>query len=49
MKSFASYRAWLLSQPSLVAAAKHELHAKVLECWCAPKPCHGDVLVEVAG
>jgi len=26
----------------------HELRGKVLGCWCAPRPCHGDVLVEMA-
>lgn len=26
----------------------HELHGKVLGCWCAPKPCHGDVLLRMA-
>ena len=25
-----------------------ELHGKRLGCWCAPKPCHGDVLAEFA-
>lgn len=25
-----------------------ELHGKVLGCFCKPKPCHGDVLAEVA-
>lgn len=25
----------------------HELNGKVLGCWCAPGPCHGDVLVEL--
>lgn len=24
------------------------LHGKTLGCWCAPKPCHGDVLVKLA-
>lgn len=42
------YRAWLLDQPELVAALP-ELRGKILGCWCAPKPCHGDVLVELAG
>jgi hypothetical protein len=23
------------------------LHGKVLGCWCAPKPCHGDILEEL--
>lgn len=43
-----AYRSWLLGQPDLVQAAKTELRGKVLACWCAPKPCHGDVLAEVA-
>ena len=42
------YRQWLLSQPKLVEQAKVELRGKVLGCWCHPKPCHGDVLVEIA-
>lgn len=24
------------------------LHGKTLGCWCAPLPCHGDVLLELA-
>lgn len=24
------------------------LHGKVLGCWCAPKACHGDVLLKLA-
>ena len=24
------------------------LHGKTLACWCAPGPCHGDVLVRAA-
>ena len=27
---------------------KHELKGKDLVCWCAPKPCHADVLLEIA-
>ena len=42
------YRAWLIVQPELVAAAKLDLANKDLICWCAPKACHGDVLIEVA-
>ena len=44
----AKYREWLLAQPDLVAAARRELRGKDLLCFCAPKPCHGDVLLEVA-
>lgn len=43
----AKYRVWLLNQPALVAALP-ELRGKVLGCWCAPKSCHGDVLVELS-
>jgi uncharacterized protein DUF4326 len=42
----AKYRAWLLRRPELVAALS-ELRGKVLGCWCAPLPCHGDVLVDL--
>lgn len=42
------YRAWLMKQPTLIEAAKRELRGKVLGCWCAPKACHGDVLLEIA-
>jgi hypothetical protein len=41
------YRAWILSQPQLIAALG-ELRGKVLGCWCKPQPCHGDVLTELA-
>jgi hypothetical protein len=40
----ARYRAWLLTQPDLLAALP-TLRGKALACWCAPRPCHGDVLV----
>jgi hypothetical protein len=25
----------------------HELKGKVLGCWCSPKSCHGDILMEL--
>lgn len=25
----------------------HELEGKTIACWCKPKPCHGDILVEI--
>jgi hypothetical protein len=42
------YEAWLLDQPDLVERAKRELRGMVLGCWCAPLPCHGDVLLRIA-
>jgi hypothetical protein len=29
-------------------ASLDELRGLVLGCWCAPRPCHGDVLVRLA-
>jgi hypothetical protein len=43
----AQYRAWVLTQPDLVAALP-ELRGKVLGCYCKPRACHGDVLAELA-
>lgn len=40
------YRLWLLGNPKLLADLE-ELRGKVLVCHCAPKPCHGDVLLEL--
>lgn len=41
------YWEWLLSSPSLMAEIP-ELKGKVLGCWCAPRPCHGDILADLA-
>ena len=38
------YREWVQTQD----LPFHELKGKVLGCWCAPKACHGDILVELA-
>jgi hypothetical protein len=43
----AQYRRWLCDQPELVAALP-ELRGRDLVCWCAPLPCHGDVLLVLA-
>jgi hypothetical protein len=26
----------------------HEIRGRDVICWCSPKPCHGDVLLELA-
>ncbi len=42
----ASYRDhYLPNKPSLLNRIG-ELHGRALGCWCAPLPCHGDVLKE---
>ncbi len=49
------YRDWLLNSdkpigkydPKYVRENLRLLRGQVLGCWCKPKPCHGDVLVEL--
>lgn len=44
LEVIAKFEAWGQNQPWLRDAARRELAGKILGCWCAPKPCHGDVL-----
>ena len=44
----AAYREWVVTQPELMSSLE-ELRGRRLGCWCAPKRCHGDVLVELLG
>lgn len=41
------YRDYILTHPTLVFDLIEELDGKVLGCWCKPKPCHGDILIEL--
>ena len=41
----AKYREYILQNFDLYDALS-ELRGETLGCWCAPKACHGDVLVE---
>ena len=40
------YKEWILKRPNLLNRL-HELKGKILECWCKPMSCHGDVLVQL--
>lgn len=40
------YRHYVKNDPLLMDKIM-ELDGKILGCWCAPKPCHGDVLIEI--
>lgn len=40
------YRKYILNNDDLLNSL-HELENKILGCWCKPKACHGDVLVEL--
>lgn len=44
----AKYLEYLLRNPALMARARRELKGKDLVCWCAPLPCHADILMAVA-
>ncbi len=39
------YKKWIVMQPQINAL--EELRGKILGCWCAPKRCHGDALIEL--
>jgi len=39
------YVSWFFTQPQLIASLP-ELAGKTLGCFCKPKRCHGDFLVE---
>lgn len=43
----AKYREWVLDQVGLMEEIR-TLRGKNLVCWCAPLPCHADVLLELA-
>ncbi len=42
------FRRHVASNRELREAIRRELRGKDLVCWCAPLPCHADVLLEVA-
>lgn len=43
----AAYERYLRSRPDLLARLP-ALRGRALGCWCAPLPCHGDVLARLA-
>lgn len=42
------YKDYFYSIPDLMLIARHDLRGKDLVCFCAPLPCHGDILLEYA-
>jgi hypothetical protein len=42
------YAESVLFNPDKVARIKRELRGKDLVCFCKPKRCHGDLLLEIA-
>ena len=47
-EAIAKYKEWIFTQPQLLADLE-ELRNKRLGCWCRPKICHGDILLELLG
>jgi hypothetical protein len=45
-EAVSKYREWILQQPHLLDKLE-SLRGKTLGCWCKPKACHGDVLVQL--
>lgn len=45
-EAVAKYREYILNKPELLKKLG-ELKNKTLGCWCAPLPCHGNVLIEL--
>ena len=41
------FRDYIISKKPDLIASLPELKAKVLGCHCSPKPCHGDILIEL--
>ncbi len=41
-------REHLVPRADLVRHVRNTLRGKNLACWCAPRACHGDVLLRVA-
>ncbi|CUU60846.1 protein of unknown function (DUF4326) [Parafrankia irregularis] len=46
-EAIAAYERHLQTRPDLLARVG-ELRGRALGCWCAPAPCHGDVLARLA-
>ena len=42
-----AYRDHYLPHKPSIRSRIGELRGKLLACWCAPEPCHGDVLAEL--
>lgn len=43
-----TYRDYVENNPELITLIQQNLRGKDLVCFCAPKACHGDILLEIA-
>lgn len=44
----AKYEAYVRASPQMMRAIKRELRGRDLSCFCAPLPCHAEVLLRIA-
>lgn len=44
--ALSKYREYVYNSPHLMESLD-ELEGKVLGCYCHPKPCHGDILLQI--
>jgi hypothetical protein len=42
------FREWLDQNPQIKEEIRRELRGKDLVCFCFPKACHGDIILEIA-
>jgi hypothetical protein len=47
-KVIREYKEYINNRPDLFKLIPLELKDKTLGCFCKPKPCHGDILAELA-
>jgi len=49
-EAVAAYEKWIKhpDRAVLYYKVRDQLAGKDLVCWCAPKPCHADILLEIA-
>jgi hypothetical protein len=42
------YELWLLRHPEIMAEMREKLAGRDVVCFCAPLPCHGDIILKYA-
>lgn len=45
-EAVSKYDEWVRDQPHIMTALTG-IAGKTLGCWCAPKLCHGDILIKI--
>lgn len=48
MEAIERYTMDIKQDPSFLKQVRDELWGRDLVCWCAPKPCHADILLLIA-